>query len=118
MKVRQNFLQETYNCILEEDAALALEIGKILQGPAIDRPPLADNGYVDYYEVRLSDDQISEIASILLSFEAGAVADTGETTPATSHYGSMVDFWNGLIPDDDDLKSSMTSVPGHLLKSR
>ncbi|MEL7542533.1 MAG: hypothetical protein AAGJ70_02030 [Pseudomonadota bacterium] len=104
MKVRQDFLQETYNCVLEEDAALALEIGKILQGPPIDRPPLANNGYIDYYAVRLSDDQISEIASILLSFEAGAVSETGETTPAASHYGSMVDVWNGLFADDDDLQ--------------
>lgn len=101
MKVRKDLLQETYECVLEENVALAFKIKKILQGSPVNRLPLANDKCIDYYAVRLSNVQISEIASILRGFEAGAVSETGDTTPAASHYRSMVVFWNGLLSEDD-----------------
>ena len=101
MNVREDFLRETVDCVRQENAPLALEIEKIMQGTPVDRPPLADAGYTDYYAVRLNDDQIAEIASILLDFEASAVSEDGDTTPKASHYAGMVDFWTRMLSDAD-----------------
>ena len=101
MQVREDILRETYGCVRAANTALAIEIENFLQGPPVDRPPLANDNYIDYYAIQLSDDQISEIVNILLDREAGAVSQTGETTPRASHYSSMVDIWRGLLSDDD-----------------
>ena len=99
MQVREDILRETYDSVRAADTALATEIEKILHGPPVDRPPLANDNYTHYYAIQLSEVQISEIAAILIDLETDAVSQAGDTTPRASHYANMVDIWSGLLSD-------------------
>ena len=63
-----------------------------MRDPTMDRPPLANDKYKQYYWIQLKDDQISEIISILLDFEAGAVEEDSTTAHEASHYPEGGDF--------------------------
>ncbi len=99
MRVRADLLRETIECVHGENSMLANALLKILHGSPIGRPPVANDGYKDYYWLELSVEQISEIVSILLQFEVNSVGHDGTTTPAASHYAGLVDFWSTALTD-------------------
>ena len=83
---------------LDGSPALVSRLREILDGEPITKPDLHKGGKeVDHFHVQLADDEAQQIQDSLFDLEAGAVGSQGESTPAASHFASLVDIWQEYI---------------------
>ena len=93
-------LKETEKCLLEAGHnQLAQTVSQLLLNNGIGKPVYhnAIDGPSDYYRVDLAEADIELIISMFFDMEVSALTTNFETTPAASHYASLLDKWNELI---------------------
>jgi len=59
--------------------------------------PMKHRGDYDRFQVFLSADDVDDIIDTCSTLEVDAVSPEGETTPAASHYGRLVDLWYSYL---------------------
>ena len=83
---------------LKEHHQLAQQLLEIVNGTPVAKPGLHDkNNDFDFFRIKLDVGQAEQIEDYLLSAEADAVGEDGETTSAASHFASLADRWRRYI---------------------
>jgi hypothetical protein len=80
--------------LVQQDPGLKERLMAILAQPPLQTPPQHNACHgSDLFEVDLSVDDASEIASYLFSAEADSVLPDGDAGPLTANYADLVDIW-------------------------
>jgi hypothetical protein len=83
---------------IKEHEHLSLKLLEIINGAAINKPDLhTGSNDSDFFRIKIDAEEAEQIEDYLLSAEAHAVGENGETTSAASHFASLADAWRRYI---------------------